>query len=254
MPAVRSPGGTVARSGEETPRIRRIVDAAGAVMARVGYAATSMKDVAQEAGVAQGLIFYYFESKDDLLLAVVQSLCDAVAQESRDAFAAAADAPPLVRAWTALHAAHDRMASEPARQRLLIDMISLSATDSRMREHLADLYASLIAVTTTMVEELNREVPTPMPVATSDFATVIIAALDGLALFQLIEPEKDHEAVYRALAFMLLATVAASYAAAGQPVPAVPELLATFGSKPSAHTPPATSRRRRRKPTRHQLA
>jgi AcrR family transcriptional regulator len=218
-------------------------------MARLGYASTTMKDVAHEAGVAQGLIFYYFDSKDDLLLAVVQSLCDAAASESREAFAAAADAPPLVRAWAALHAAHDRMASEPSRQRLLIDMISLSATDDRMRQHLSDLYASLIVSTTSMVEELNREVPTPMPVPASDFATVIIAALDGLALFQLIEPGRDHEALYRALAFMLLATLAASYAAAGQPLPAVPDLLATFEAGQAERAQEAKRGRRQRKPS-----
>ncbi len=37
-------------------RIRHIIQASAAVLARDGYSGTSMKDIAREAGVAQGLI------------------------------------------------------------------------------------------------------------------------------------------------------------------------------------------------------
>jgi len=208
----------------------RIIAAAAAVMGRYGYAATTMKQVAREAGVAQGLIFYYFESKDELLLAVVRSLCEEVERASRDAFAHATGEPPAARAWSALLAAHDRMAAAPERQRLLIDVVSLSATDARMRQELARLYSAIVATTAAMVEELNAEVPTPLPVPADAFATVIVAALDGLALYRLVQPDQDHEALYRSLGFMLLATLSSSYVAAGQPPPDVLRLLASLSA------------------------
>jgi AcrR family transcriptional regulator len=48
-----------------------IVDAAQRMFADAGYAATSTAKIAASAGVPHGLVFYYFPSKRDLLLAVV---------------------------------------------------------------------------------------------------------------------------------------------------------------------------------------
>src|SRR6202165_1758086 len=61
-------------AGDEPGRRGQIVRTATAVLARQGYSATSLKDVAREAGVAQGLLHYYFESKQELLLEVVSGM------------------------------------------------------------------------------------------------------------------------------------------------------------------------------------
>ena len=57
--------------GDEPGRRNQIVRAAAAVLGRQGYAETSLKDVAREARVAPGLLHYYFDSKEELLLQVV---------------------------------------------------------------------------------------------------------------------------------------------------------------------------------------
>ena len=49
---------------------RQILDAAVRVFARKGYHASRVGDIAQEAGVAHGLLYHYFESKDQVLEAV----------------------------------------------------------------------------------------------------------------------------------------------------------------------------------------
>jgi AcrR family transcriptional regulator len=46
---------------------RQILDAAVAVFARQGFHATRVSDIADEAGVAYGLVYHYFRSKDDVL-------------------------------------------------------------------------------------------------------------------------------------------------------------------------------------------
>src|SRR5579864_1680989 len=61
-------------AADEPGRRGQIVRAAAAVLGRQGYAETSLKDVAREAGVAPGLLHYYFESKQELLLEVVVAL------------------------------------------------------------------------------------------------------------------------------------------------------------------------------------
>jgi TetR/AcrR family fatty acid metabolism transcriptional regulator len=46
---------------------RQILDAAIRVFARQGFHATRVADIADEAGVAYGLVYHYFKSKDEVL-------------------------------------------------------------------------------------------------------------------------------------------------------------------------------------------
>src|SRR5438045_9002106 len=46
---------------------RQILDAAGCVFARQGFHACRVSDIADEAGVAYGLVYHYFASKDEVL-------------------------------------------------------------------------------------------------------------------------------------------------------------------------------------------
>ena len=52
----------------------KILQAAFTVLSREGYENASIKEIAEEAGVAQGLVHYYFKSKQLLVLAVLPTL------------------------------------------------------------------------------------------------------------------------------------------------------------------------------------
>jgi hypothetical protein len=123
-------------------------------------------------------------------------------------------------------------------------MISQSFTDRETGEQLGQLYSDLNATTRTMVEALNHEVPTPLPVPIADFAAMIVAAMDGLAIQQLIDPTRDQKGLYRAFAFLLLCSLAASYAEAGEPVPAVSQMLEAMnqGGDAGPNQPPDVAR------------
>src|SRR5438270_4417898 len=54
----------------------RIIEAAYQALVRRGYHETSMKDIAAEAGVAPGLAHYYFQTKEDLLVAAIERGCE----------------------------------------------------------------------------------------------------------------------------------------------------------------------------------
>jgi TetR/AcrR family fatty acid metabolism transcriptional regulator len=55
------------RSIAQEEKRRLILDAAVRTFARKGYHATRVGDIAEEAGVAYGLVYHYFASKEDLL-------------------------------------------------------------------------------------------------------------------------------------------------------------------------------------------
>jgi TetR/AcrR family transcriptional regulator, fatty acid metabolism regulator protein len=56
-----------AGAGAPTDKRRAILDAAVRVFARQGFHACRVADIADEAGVAYGLVYHYFASKDEIL-------------------------------------------------------------------------------------------------------------------------------------------------------------------------------------------
>jgi len=71
-------------------RRTQILDAATAVFADKGFHRTTIKDVAKEAGIADGTIYNYFENKTALLLGILNRLNESEQREEH--FAQVADA------------------------------------------------------------------------------------------------------------------------------------------------------------------
>src|SRR3989442_1797035 len=59
-----------ARRHQAEERREQILDAALRVFSEKGFAGASIRDIAREAGITEGLIYHYFESKDQLTEAV----------------------------------------------------------------------------------------------------------------------------------------------------------------------------------------
>ena len=51
----------------------QIIEAAMRVFAQKGFTRATNKDIAREAGITPGLIYYYFESKEDLLKSIIET-------------------------------------------------------------------------------------------------------------------------------------------------------------------------------------
>jgi len=56
----------------------KILIAAQELFARYGYAGTTMKMVAEQAGVASGLVFHYFDNKENLFMVAGSELIDSM--------------------------------------------------------------------------------------------------------------------------------------------------------------------------------
>ena len=79
---------TASVEGSKAPDKRRVIlDAAVRVFARQGFHACRVSDIADEAGVAYGLVYHYFASKDEVLDTLFLQrwgmLLDAIAQADR---------------------------------------------------------------------------------------------------------------------------------------------------------------------------
>jgi AcrR family transcriptional regulator len=79
-------------------RAQDIVDAAAEIFHSRGYTETSVHDIAEAVGILKGSLYYYIDSKEDLLFQVLSDVHDGAAEIVEQV--RAMDAPPLERLRT----------------------------------------------------------------------------------------------------------------------------------------------------------
>lgn len=57
----------------DQPTRQRLLDAALELFSRKGYAATSVRELVEAAGVTKPVLYYYFRNKEDIYLALIQN-------------------------------------------------------------------------------------------------------------------------------------------------------------------------------------
>lgn len=60
-------------AGEDPAKREQILEGAKRVFMRMGFDAASMNDITREAGVSKGTIYVYFQNKEDLFVAMVET-------------------------------------------------------------------------------------------------------------------------------------------------------------------------------------
>ena len=149
--SVRHPDGDgrVKQTTEEK-RKRQIRAAAVRCFVRQGYASTRLVDIAREAGLSKGGVYFHYRAKEDLFQDIVATHLEVL--HARWSFEPIADLP-ADRTLARLVEAHVRtLEDEPEENRLFHMLINLAARDESFRDKLKlvcrvmkDLYASVIA-------------------------------------------------------------------------------------------------------------
>jgi len=83
----------------ETERRRQILEAAMTCFAQKGYHLTTMDDIAAELPFSKGLLYYYFKTKRELFLAIMENWMDNSMQAWESLFSRNEDTTTLMRAW-----------------------------------------------------------------------------------------------------------------------------------------------------------
>jgi len=208
--------GAGARAEIGRRRRAEIVAAAAAVLGRLGSAETSMKEIAAEAEVAPGLLHYYFESKDELLVAVIGELD----RQLTDAWTSAVGGvdEPLERLVAGLDGAADHCARHPEIWRALSDLSLLSLSDPTLVEPCRALRRRYAVAIEVEVRGALGRLPAYTLVPPRDLAAAIAAAIAGAATAGLVEGG-DTTPHFQALKVMVLALVVTAYVTAGQEPP-----------------------------------
>jgi AcrR family transcriptional regulator len=206
----------VVQPGEEPGRRGQIIRAAATVLGRMGYSDSSIKQIALEAGVAPGLVHYYFASKEELLVAVVHDLEREMVADWQSAVVGIDD--PLERIVAALDHTAERCSEHPEFFRLLFDLYIVGLNNPAIRVRCAELWTHFVDDIEAEVRQVLGRLPASGNVPPRDLAEAIGGAIDGIALAGLVR-EASPVAVYGALKAMLLSLVVTAYVTAGMEPP-----------------------------------
>lgn len=169
-------------------RREQILGAALAVFTQKGYHAANVSDVAAQAGVSQGTIYWYFESKEDLFNAAILSVFDDFGQEWLSALEQCTTASEKL--WALSEAMEDFGQTAESLFMLFLNYWASSSNRQDAAQLWADLLGSYKDLTAAIIEEgvQNGEFA---PVDASALVWAILAAYDGLAAYLALMPDLD---------------------------------------------------------------
>lgn len=172
--------------------VAHIVEATMRVLARQGYAHTSLMDIANEVGMSKGAVHYHFPTKEALIGQVLETACDAVADRTRKVWTEGEN--PLEAMRSALHELWRVRAELSNEAKVVADLLAQSLHDDKLRTPLANYYR----FASTQVEEhlrTNAEALGLRPKIDPKFIPRLLhALLDGMLMQKIVDPEAIRDA------------------------------------------------------------
>jgi AcrR family transcriptional regulator len=189
---------------------QRIVDAAYRTLVKRGYHQTSMKDIAAEAGVAPGLAHYYFETKEDLLVAAIEHGCEPVLAAWKQAGMDVSgplpeDADPMAFARMGFELAKEELKTYRGLFLLTFDMFGVGLHNPKIAAAVRRFIEERRAFIARITQGVIAGMPKPPTGSADAIAAAIWGSLHGIYLQKVMDPDFDAEGAIDALSEMAIA-------------------------------------------------
>jgi TetR/AcrR family transcriptional regulator, fatty acid metabolism regulator protein len=184
----RGTKGTVANgngkgSAPEAGKRERILDAAVKVFAAEGFYNAKVSQIAQAAGVADGTIYLYFKSKDDLLIQLFEDRMERVNATLREALATTDSAAIRLKRVVRLHLE----LVEANRDMAEVISVELRQSSKFIREYANPKFAEFLRTIAGAVVEGQRAGELRSDIDPYIFARSLFGALDEIAVAWLVK-------------------------------------------------------------------
>lgn len=166
---------------------QQIIDAAIRVLARQGYARTSLLDIAKEAGMSKGALHYHYPTKEALIHTVLERACNVVQARTNQAWSPS-DNPfeALRKSLEALWAARAERSDEAL---VVADLLALSLYDETLRPKLAEFYQLGAEQIRLYLQENLMSLGLESRISLEMLPRVVMGLLDGLVMQAFVDPE-----------------------------------------------------------------
>jgi AcrR family transcriptional regulator len=171
-----------------------------------------MKDIAAEAGVAPGLAHYYFETKEDLLVAAIEHGCQPVISAWQRAGVDLSgplpeDADPMMVARMGFELAKEELRTYRGLFLLTFDMFGVGLHNAKIAAAVRTFIEERRAFIARITQGVIAGMADP-PIGSADaIAAAIWGSLHGIYLQKVMNPAFDADAAIDALSEMTIAFV-----------------------------------------------
>lgn len=162
-----------------------MAEAALEVFSKLGYAATSMQQIGEAAGVGKSTLYEYFESKADVFIAAIGAWSDQIVRRMHTLMSEKTD--PIDKVYMVAELANEiGSADKPALNRLYIEVYEQMIAESGVLHHRGDLVHDMSAgIRRILTDVILHGISTGVFKAeiardAERIATNIIACIDGL--------------------------------------------------------------------------
>jgi AcrR family transcriptional regulator len=174
---------------EKKARTRaQLIDAAATVFARRGFAAASLDEVAEEAGLTKGAVYSNFDSKEDLFEAVIDDRFDTPLQHRVEAIDQI-EGTQQDRAMAGARLFIDAVQQE---RELFLLALERRIYVARHPEHapaLGKRYREQLERVADMIADQSTKWGLPLPLPARDMAIAVEALSQGMELQRLADPD-----------------------------------------------------------------
>jgi len=171
-----------------------LLAAARDLFAAKGYERTNVSDIAARAGVSQGTVYWYFKSKDELLMAVFEDWLAGLSQDYADIVAGPGLVEDHLRRYA--QAAARRMIACETILPIETEFWTLIFRHDAIRQRFHDLFRLMRADIVALLREGMKSGELRSDIDPEHLAAIAIAVYDGLILQWAAEPQAvDWEAI-----------------------------------------------------------
>lgn len=139
------------RADDYDDKTKAILDSAAALFARTGYPNAKMQDIAKACGASKSMLYHYFETKDDLLYAMLEEHLLLLIAAMEQAFAAATDRRERFRCFIQVYV----QKSARARRRHTVAINDLRFLPKARQAPLLALERRVIKLIAGLLRQLN---------------------------------------------------------------------------------------------------
>jgi len=174
MRSARSSNSTRSAVGD---KLEAILRAATRVFARNGYFNSKVADIASAAGVADGTVYLYFKSKEEILHSIFDRSVDTAVADARKQLDKLADAREKLRRIALLHL--ERLGAD--RDLAIVFQVELRSSTKFMEEFSAAGFAEYLGLIRSTFEEGQRDGVFRRDLNAKVMAKILFGALDEMA-------------------------------------------------------------------------
>ena len=186
-----------------------MLNAAEGVFSRRGYHDATLREIAEQAGVSKGALYYNFASKEDLFLALLDARMDERLQEIEDAFSA--DESDGARVDRAALDYTENLKRNREWIALFYEFTAHAARDGAFRERFSERFRAFWAALAQVVERRARELGIELPLPAQHLAIAIDVLGIGFMLPRIVDPDRVPDSLLgTALGYMLRGMIEAA--------------------------------------------